>query len=122
MTDTDMIHQREPRIPFQARRPTTTRLPLDLVPSPKKVLVKGILISLTAIQLTILGTAPQADALSAELAKKCRDMAIKSHPPPTPPGNKAYAQAEREFFRACISRNGQMPDDGPHDQSDPAQH
>jgi hypothetical protein len=43
-------------------------------------------------------------------------MAIKSHPPPTPPGNKAYAQAEREFFRDCIAKNGQMGDDGAQGQ------
>ena len=45
-----------------------------------------------------------------ELANKCRDMAIKSHPPPFPLGNKAYAQAERDFFRTCVAKKGQMPD------------
>ena len=77
-----------------------------------------ILIGLAAVQLAILSGSSPVNALSAELAKKCRDMAIKSHPPPTPPGNKAYAQAEREYFRACIARNGRMPADGPQDQSD----
>ena len=85
--------------------------------------MKRILIGLAAIQLMILGTASPAGAITAELAKKCRDMAIKSHPPPTPPGNKAYAQAERDFFRECVSRNGQMSDNGAQqDQSKPAQH
>jgi hypothetical protein len=37
-------------------------------------------------------------------------MAIKSHPPPFPLGNKAYAQAERDFFRTCVAKKGQMPD------------
>ena len=82
-----------------------------------------ILIGLVATQLMIIGAASRADALTAELAKKCRDMAIKSHPPPIPPGNRAYAQAERDFFRECVARNGQMPDSGaPQDQSKPAQH
>jgi hypothetical protein len=87
--------------------------------------MKTILIGLATTQTILyvtLGTPSPANALSAELAKKCRDMAIKSHPPPTPPGNKAYAQAEREFFRACVSRNGRMPDDASPDQPDPAQH
>ena len=35
-------------------------------------------------------------------------MAIKAHPPPVPPGNKAYAEAERVFFSECVSKNGQM--------------
>jgi hypothetical protein len=82
-----------------------------------------ILIGLVATQLMIIGAPLRADALTAELAKKCRDMAIKSHPPPIPPGNKAYAQAERDFFRECVARNGQMPDGGaPEDQPKPAQH
>jgi hypothetical protein len=82
-----------------------------------------ILIGLAAIQLTIVAAASPTGAITVELAKKCRDAAIKSHPPPTPPGNKAYAQAERDYFRECVSRNGQMPDNGAaRDQSKPAQH
>jgi hypothetical protein len=71
--------------------------------------------------LLIVCAISQVDALSVELAKKCRDMAIKSHPPPIPPGNKAYAQAERDFFRECVSRNGQMPNADSQNQSNPAQ-
>jgi hypothetical protein len=48
--------------------------------------------------------------LGMGLANKCRDMAIKSHPPPFPLGNKAYAQDERDFFRACVAKKGQMPE------------
>jgi hypothetical protein len=74
------------------------------------------LAALTAIvalaHVVVLSTASPVAAISADLAKKCRDMAINSHPPPIPPGNKAYAQAERDFFHECVSKNGQMPDDG----------
>ena len=63
---------------------------------------------LSAYIIVLYGPRPAA-AISADLANKCRDMAIKSHPPPSPPGNKAYAQAEREFFRNCVSKNGQVP-------------
>ena len=86
---------------------------------------KTILFGLAATQMilcAILGTPSAANALTAELAKKCRDMAIKSHPPPTPPGNKAYAQAERDFFKACVARNGRMPGDASPDQPDAARH
>ena len=60
--------------------------------------------------IVVTGAASPAAAISAELANKCRDMAIKSHPPPFPLGNKAYAQAERDFFRTCVAKKGQMPD------------
>ncbi len=71
-------------------------------------------------QIIVVSAASPAAAISADLAKKCRDMAVKAHPPPTPPGNKAYAQAERDFFRECVSKNGQM--DGttaPKDSTNP---
>jgi hypothetical protein len=77
-----------------------------------------VAVSIALAEVVIL-TSPAA-AISADLAKKCRDMAIHAHPPPIPPGNKAYAQAERAFFSECISRNGQMPDNGTQqNQSDP---
>jgi hypothetical protein len=64
-------------------------------------------------QIIILSATSPAAAISADLAKKCREMAVKAHPPPIPTGNKAYAQAERDFFRECVSKNGQMQDTGP---------
>jgi hypothetical protein len=64
-------------------------------------------ISLFALSILFYPDSPAA-ALSADLAKKCRDMAIKSHPPPIPPGGKAYAEAERTFFSECVSKNGDM--------------
>jgi hypothetical protein len=60
--------------------------------------------------LAVCGAAP-AGAISVDLAKKCRDLAVKAHPPPTPPGNKAYAEAERAFFATCVAKNGQMQSD-----------
>jgi hypothetical protein len=65
--------------------------------------------TLSALIIATYSASPAA-AISAELANKCRDMAIKSHPPPFPLGNKAYAQAERDFFRSCIAKKGQMRD------------
>jgi hypothetical protein len=46
-------------------------------------------------------------AITAELAKKCRDEAIKAHPP-QPAGTLPYAEAEREVFRDCVAK-GQYP-------------
>ncbi len=59
----------------------------------------------------ILSTSAPASAITVELAKKCREMSLKAHPP-TLPGTKAGSgQAERDFFRACISNNGDAPRD-----------
>ena len=84
-------------------------------------MIKAVIAAATMVALApaaILATASPAAAISADLAKKCRNMAIRAHPPPIPPGNKAYAQAEIEFFRQCVSRNGQVPDNGA--QQDPS--
>ena len=43
-----------------------------------------------------------AAAITAEVAKKCREIAVKSHPP-QPAGTKNYAQAERDAFRDCVA-------------------
>ncbi len=66
-----------------------------------------------AAQIFILPAGSPATAITADLAKKCREMAVKAHPPPKPPGNKAYAQAERDFFRECVSKDGHMDDNNP---------
>jgi hypothetical protein len=58
-------------------------------------------------QILILSAASPAIAISADLAKKCREMAIKAHPP-EPAGTHPYAQAERDFYHTCISNNGEM--------------
>jgi hypothetical protein len=65
-----------------------------------------------SVQILILSTASPAIAISADLAKKCREMAIKSHPP-APAGTTPYAQAQRDFFRNCISKSDDAKDNGP---------
>lgn len=69
---------------------------------------RALTVSVLAAQIVVLCAASPAAAISADLAKKCRAMALKAHPAPSPPGNKAYAQAERDFFADCVSKNGQM--------------
>jgi hypothetical protein len=59
-----------------------------------------------AIGLAVVTVEP-ASAISAALAKKCREMAIKAHPPHRA-GTKGYMQAEREYFRVCVEKNGKM--------------
>ena len=67
---------------------------------------------LVATQFLILLAAAPAGAISADLAKKCRELAIKAHPR-APPGTKPYAQAERDFFSECVAKEGQMQDANP---------
>ena len=75
------------------------------------VMGKAIIVfAAIAIQLLIPAAGSPAAAVSADLANRCRTMAIKSHPPV--PG-KAYAQAERDFFRNCVARNGRAQDGAP---------
>ena len=53
-------------------------------------------------------TSPSS-AISADLAKKCRAMAIKAHPTPLA-GSKASGveKAQRDYFQACIAKDGKM--------------
>jgi hypothetical protein len=60
---------------------------------------------------TLMGAAEKpAGAITAELAKKCRAMAIKAHPYKMPGEGAGSAVAERDYFSACIARGGNMPD------------
>jgi hypothetical protein len=45
---------------------------------------------------------------SAELAKKCREMTIKAHPPAVAGSAKGTAQVEREYFRKCLEGGGKV--------------
>ena len=59
-------------------------------------------------------TAPPAGSdtvgpISAEVAKKCRALAIKAHPTERA-GTTPYAQAQREYFQECIAKRGNMPE------------
>jgi hypothetical protein len=62
-----------------------------------------------SVQIATQALISPAAAISADLAKKCRDMAIKAHPPATV-GTSPYAQLERDFFRNCVAKNGDMSD------------
>ena len=55
--------------------------------------------------------AAQAQAPSAALAKKCRELAVKAHPPATAGTRTGSAAAEREYFAACVQKGGQMDKD-----------
>jgi hypothetical protein len=47
-----------------------------------------------------------ASALTADLAKKCREMMIKAYP------GKGHAQEQRKYYSVCIAQDGRMENSG----------
>jgi hypothetical protein len=69
-----------------------------------------------------------ATALSADLAKKCRDLAIKAHPTATAGSTTGSGAAQRGFYQACLAKGGNVDSGsasgansatGPNSASDP---
>ena len=76
--------------------------------------------SFALVLVVILSMPSTASAITAELAKKCRTMAIKKYPP-VPAGTKTgNAKAERDFYLTCITNNGAMPDNDTQNTTTPA--
>ena len=67
----------------------------------------NIVAAAALVQIFILWPIGSANAISVDLAKKCRALAIKSHPP-TRAGTAPYAHAERDYFRECVDKNGDI--------------
>jgi hypothetical protein len=49
-----------------------------------------------------------APALTAELAKKCRSLALKAQPQRRAGIAKGSAQAQRDYYHECIAKEGNM--------------
>lgn len=49
-----------------------------------------------------------AQSITADLAKTCREQAVKAHPTPTA-GTKSNGveKAQRDFFQACVSKGAE---------------
>ena len=64
-----------------------------------------IVLALTAY----LSMAQPASAISVELAKKCRAMAIKAHPTQKA-GTKqtGIEKAQRDYYSECVAKDGKM--------------
>jgi hypothetical protein len=80
--------------------------------SAKVTVVLGMAVAVTAC----LQTQP-AMAISVELAKMCRNMAIKAHPYTLPGFKSGNAEVERSYFKDCVAKGGNMSAD--HPPSDP---
>jgi hypothetical protein len=46
--------------------------------------------------------------ISAELAKKCRALAIQAHPTQQPGSRYGSGHAQREYYQQCIAKGGNV--------------
>ena len=74
--------------------------------------------TLIALATSVVITVPavgdgneSARALTVELAKKCREMAVKAHPPVIAGSRQGTAQKERDYFQNCVAQGGQPSTD-----------
>jgi hypothetical protein len=61
---------------------------------------------------TLFGSNGAAGAITADVAKKCRELAIQAHPP-QPAGTIPYAESERSVFNECVSSTGSLESETP---------
>lgn len=76
------------------------------VPSMARIVVSfGVIIAYAVCMVPPAAGQP----ITAELAKKCRALAIRAHPTP-PTGSKPAGteKLQRDFFRECVSKNGNI--------------
>lgn len=74
--------------------------------------ITGSIVRAAAVATALAVSMPEpTSAITVELAKKCRDLAIKSHPPAVAGSRTGTAEAEREFYRACVAKGGNVTSD-----------
>lgn len=64
--------------------------------------------ALVVAAFLVASAAPSALAITVELAKKCREMAVKTYPPKPAGSSKGSAQAERDFYQNCLAKDGKV--------------
>ena len=64
----------------------------------------AVLVTLCAL----LSSAPGASAITAELAKKCRALAIKAHPTARAGTKGGSEGAQRTFYNDCVAKDGNV--------------
>lgn len=65
---------------------------------------------LTGLFIYSVALTPAA-AITAELANKCRQMAIKAHAPQRAGTKAGTAGLERKYYSDCIANGGSAPDE-----------
>lgn len=70
---------------------------------------KNYIGALTVMVFAVLISVGQpASAITAELAKKCREMAFKAHPPVAIGSKKSNAKGQQDYYKQCVAKNGKM--------------
>lgn len=57
--------------------------------------------------MTSVAAAEPNQPPTAELAKKCRDLAIKAYPPVIAGSAHGDASSQRAYFAACLKKGGE---------------
>lgn len=63
--------------------------------------------------MAVLSAPVPASAVSAELAKKCRAMSIKTYPSARIGSKTGNSKAQFTYYRTCLDNNGTMPETPP---------
>ena len=58
-------------------------------------------------------------AITAELAKKCRQMMVAAYPTRPAGSRTGVEKAQREYFKQCIANNGREPNNDKDQKSGP---
>ena len=73
-----------------------------------KVISNSVRLLLVAGIAGLCSPSVPASAITAELAKKCRDAALKAHPTPRAGTKTGAAKAQQDFFRSCVAKDGNI--------------
>ena len=65
-----------------------------------------IVLGLTVVTTGVAAAEPNQPP-TAELAKKCRDLAIKAYPPVIAGSAHGDASSQRAYFAACLKKGGE---------------
>ena len=77
--------------------------------NPMNQCARRLALAFAIIALPLVASSP-AGAITADLARKCRSMALEANPS-APVGTKGgtSAKAQRDYYKLCLSRDGDMP-------------
>ncbi|MCP3472134.1 hypothetical protein NLM33_17615 [Bradyrhizobium sp. CCGUVB1N3] len=77
----------------------------------------GVLLS-ALVGITLLSAPIPAQAITAELARKCSALTTKQFPPrepanPAAGSTKGSGRDQQAYFNKCVANNGQVDDNAP---------
>jgi hypothetical protein len=80
-------------------------------------IVVGLLATYLSIPMTTSVAIAAMQPPSADLAKKCRELAVKTHPPTKAGAGSGHAALQREYFQRCIASGGNFEQDQSEQQN-----